>query len=800
MRTHKNTWLACLLAVAMLLSLVPMTAFATGDIVVVTSEQELRAAIEAIPQGGSGEITVQGIYIYLNEGLYFENKDITFNLVDAALVTAADEYDYGQPVIFGFGTNITINMDDGSLIQSMGHTGNMGVVRIDNSTDWDEQTETFEKNFTLTVNGGHYISSDIVPEDCEADPTFVAASGTNVLLTNVVCDGAVKEIAFEGVGITVPGELTVNSGRFTNDVREFAAVGKYTCQYGDYYYVREKEMTDDFSKPLIDGKIVFNYAKPSADDEAIWLIPEDFCTANPDFTFGPDGFNDDFSKLELGIYSNTAKEEFHTVDVVWDYDAEVLQTAQSFIEKFPADRPWFNVSDLELINYWTYRNPDSEIDSLANYSGELKEILGNSNFLYNVEVRGGLDDVFYTERIGSAKLIHNGKVYFSTTLIGARAEHAIYVPKNTADTKDALIAAAQKRIDDYIGKNVVKITASAQTVSDYYNSEIANYDEELATAQRELAQAQTTLAAEQAKDQAIWDWNVITQCQLKIMQCESDIEYIPMYKQYFIDQFSEDGDLHFLNNAVGGFFFDLEIVKTGESYKFVIIKDDDKLAVPSYATVDLNTNVAVTTDSPAVPLDTVIEVDKLTEGEEYDRIIAALDAERSVSFDIKLHSGSLDKYVTKLENGRFEVKIPVPEEFKGKALVVYYVDADGKATPHTVTPDGDYATFVTDHFSVYTLVANSVSGGGHGHGYTAEWENDKDNHWHACSCGEKTDVAAHTFKDGKCTVCGAAAASDETTSPETGDAGIPAAAFVLVLIGGALVALTVNGKKEKAVK
>ena len=110
MRTHKKAWLACVLAVAMLLSLVPMTALATGDTVVVTSEQELRAAIEAIPQGGSGEITIQGIYIHLNEGLYFENKDITFNLVDAALVTAADEYDYGQPVIFGFGTNITINM------------------------------------------------------------------------------------------------------------------------------------------------------------------------------------------------------------------------------------------------------------------------------------------------------------------------------------------------------------------------------------------------------------------------------------------------------------------------------------------------------------------------------------------------------------------------------------------------------------------------------------------------------------------------------------------------------------------
>lgn len=776
MRTHKKAWLACLLAVAMLLSLVPMTAFAADDAVVVTSEQELKAAIEAIPQGGSGEITVQGIYIILNEGLYFENKDIVFNLVDAALVTEADEHGFGQPVILGFGTNITINMDDGSLIQSMGHTGNMGVVRIDNSTDWDEQTETFEKTFTLTVNGGHYISSDTVPEDCEADPTIVAASGTNVLLTNVICDGAVKEIAFEGVGITAPGELTVNSGRFTNDVREFAATGKYACQYGDYYYVREKEMTDDFSKPLTDGKIVFNYAKPSADDEAIWLILEEFCTANPDFTFGPDGFNDDFSKLELGIYSDTAKEEFHTVDVIWNYDTDVLQTAQSFIEKFPEDRPWFNVSDLELVNYWTYRNSDSEVDSLANYSGELKSILGNNNFLYTIEVRGGSDDVFYTERIGSAKLIHNGNVYFATTMIGARAEHAIYVPENTADTKDALIAAAQKRIDDYIGKNVVKITAADETVTDYYNDTLQDYDAQLATAQE-------IFNRESAKAENERDWNAY-------WEAKSDVEYIPGYKQYFIDQFIEGGDLYFLKNAAGDFFFNVEVIVKEDSYKFVIIKDDDKLTVPSYATVDLNTNVSVTTDSSAVPLDTVIEVDKLTEGAEYDKIMDVLDVDASVSFDIKLRSDSLDTYVTKLDNGEFEVKMPVPEDMKGEDLTVYYVDADGKVTEHEIVPEDDYVTFKTNHFSVYTLAAT------HKHAYSDKWDGDEDSHWHACSCGNKADVAAHTFKDGKCSVCGTVA-DDAGESPLTGDAGIPMLVIVLAIVAVAAIALTVKGKKTQ---
>ena len=31
-------------------------------------------------------------------------------------------------------------------------------------------------------------------------------------------------------------------------------------------------------------------------------------------------------------------------------------SAKKFIEKFPEGRPWFDVSDLELVNYWVYHN------------------------------------------------------------------------------------------------------------------------------------------------------------------------------------------------------------------------------------------------------------------------------------------------------------------------------------------------------------------------------------------------------------------------------------------------------------
>ena len=45
----------------------------------------------------------------------------------------------------------------------------------------------------------------------------------------------------------------------------------------------------------------------------------------------------------------------------------------------------------------------------------------------------------------------------------------------------------------------------------------------------------------------------------------------------------------------------------------------------------------------------------------------------------------------------------------------------------------------------------------HTHTYSTEWSSDETNHWHECTCGDKKDVAAHTYDnacDTTCNVCG----------------------------------------------
>lgn len=120
----------------------------------------------------------------------------------------------------------------------------------------------------------------------------------------------------------------------------------------------------------------------------------------------------------------------------------------------------------------------------------------------------------------------------------------------------------------------------------------------------------------------------------------------------------------------------------------------------------------------------------------------------------------------------------------------------------------------------------------HIHNYGTAWKSDADNHWHECPCGDRKDIAAHSFKwvidkeptatrkgskHEECTVCGykkAAVAipakgstvkpsdqpdkSGNTASSNTGDSSDPVLWSALLFIsGGALIGTTVVRRKKK---
>ena len=137
----------------------------------------------------------------------------------------------------------------------------------------------------------------------------------------------------------------------------------------------------------------------------------------------------------------------------------------------------------------------------------------------------------------------------------------------------------------------------------------------------------------------------------------------------------------------------------------------------------------------------------------------------------------------------------------------------------------------------YTMATETIpatGGGEHTHSYGSEWKNDADNHWHECSCGDKKDVVAHSFKwvvdkeatatqkgskHEECKVCGykkaaveipAAGSTTKPTdptqtnpdtgaeSPKTGDNSNMILWIALLFIsGGAVIGINVYSKKKK---
>ncbi len=123
--------------------------------------------------------------------------------------------------------------------------------------------------------------------------------------------------------------------------------------------------------------------------------------------------------------------------------------------------------------------------------------------------------------------------------------------------------------------------------------------------------------------------------------------------------------------------------------------------------------------------------------------------------------GTISASKTGLAAGSTETIIFTPDAgYEIDTVTVNGAAAPVLANVLDVTMDADKTVIVT-----YKEI-----GSVHTHSYGADWKYDGDNHWHECSCGDKTDTAAHDFKwvtdkaatkeaagikHEECTVCGA---------------------------------------------
>ncbi len=345
---------------------------------------------------------------------------------------------------------------------------------------------------------------------------------------------------------------------------------------------------------------------------------------------------------------NTGTEEIYYVDVKYTQpDAEIKKNVDAMVKRMKdaSTDEWkfYILDDLYLVNYAaTVAQTGVDDPGVAlNFAKEFLNDVGGGKFTFGIDTRlGSGGGMFYSEAGGHMIVMFDGDVY-ATTEGGVAYKFVLYVPSDTANTPEAYLAAAQKRIDDYFGADS-GISLSIGGLFSDLDPELMEYAEE------------------------------------------------------YID----------ISNAGDSFY----MLKVGEiECPFVIAKSEraENFTEPAYKGGDLMSKIEISTSDKSVPMDTEVKVEEVKN----DTIKNAVGTDTYAAYDITLYSSKLGANITKLENGVFTVKLPVPAELAGKVLTVFYVPDEGEPEEHTATPaENGYVTFDTDHFSTYVLVEAKESG------------------------------------------------------------------------------------------
>lgn len=347
-------------------------------------------------------------------------------------------------------------------------------------------------------------------------------------------------------------------------------------------------------------------------------------------------------------FLNVPREQ-HDVPVIYKtVNNTIKEKVKEFADAIPQGKV-FKLIDMEVINFWLSGYEEaagdalnmSIINNMGNYSGELKKHLKNSNISVSFDFRRGDDADLMSLALGYGIFKYDNIATYIKGEFGTAAENVIYVPNDTENTKEALMLAAQNRINEYLGNNTDVVLSYGGLIN--------------------------------------------------------TLEY------YDVMQEEIDGYYSFLSDIDNNFYF-LANIGDGVTHKLVIKRDSTKMNNPTYKTIDLSTNIEISSNDSSIPLDTTIksttDIDEVT----VEKILKALNITDADIYDLKLFSNSLNENFTQLEDGTFRVKIPLKEEYKDKKLMAYYVREDGKILEYEVEIEDGYAIFYTDHFSIYSLV------------------------------------------------------------------------------------------------
>ena len=191
----------------------------------------------------------------------------------------------------------------------------------------------------------------------------------------------------------------------------------------------------------------------------------------------------EFNKEKAKLVFNSVESHFMNIEFT-EGNSQHQKIVDDIIEKFGSKRIKINFDDLEFINNFYYT--DNRLFGMVNVNSKslydiLSEKINNKHISYFYVDGAGGGGPYSSTSLGEIVLFYDGIGYGKlNSTLEANMRNIIYIPDDTEDSIDAYIKAAQKRIDDYLGKNSgVLVSFSHNLVDDeidFDDIEITNSD------------------------------------------------------------------------------------------------------------------------------------------------------------------------------------------------------------------------------------------------------------------------------------------------------------------------------------
>lgn len=249
--------------------------------------------------------------------------------------------------------------------------------------------------------------------------------------------------------------------------------------------VQATTVNEEYNRLVSDGTLTLDFVKPKSNKALLDpLFTSDYYNMNYIDNLLTDGFygglkdcNSELTECTLVINEwDTGDNIENRVNVNWaEENAEIRKITDKYMNQIYAmysegNRLTFTLTDMSLINYYIHSESAYMIisnadyrkgNNILNYVQDIKNLTTDEKITIYIKTNRGMENPMVGGKWGPLAISYDNIEYDITSETGKEAgialKRVIYIPDETENTPEAYMAAAKKRIDDYLGDNDVKI-------------------------------------------------------------------------------------------------------------------------------------------------------------------------------------------------------------------------------------------------------------------------------------------------------------------------------------------------------